>query len=150
EVHRHRTSICGKFKRSIQSFTMRQCCGSFSTGSLGKLKNAILPDYLPEYLWDYFLDHLCAPFMLLTLLACATGNGSAFAQSTASGVSQQASQPNSKTPGNEITSVQVSSGGYLGVYLGDVVNAERAKELGLKETRGAVVGRVEDGSPAAT
>jgi S1-C subfamily serine protease len=36
---------------------------------------------------------------------------------------------------------------YLGVYLGDV-NPERAKELGLKENRGAVVGRVEEGSPA--
>ncbi|HKX28114.1 MAG TPA: PDZ domain-containing protein [Blastocatellia bacterium] len=37
---------------------------------------------------------------------------------------------------------------YLGVYLGDV-NEDRAKQLNLKEVRGAVVGKVEEGSPAA-
>ncbi|MGE0128072.1 MAG: PDZ domain-containing protein [Blastocatellales bacterium] len=103
---------------------------------------------MPDYLLDHFLDHLCAPFIISTLLACAVVHGSAFAQSTASGVSQQASQSDSKTPGSGTASVQVSGGGYLGVYLGDV-NSERAKELGLKEVRGAVVGRVEEGSPAA-
>jgi S1-C subfamily serine protease len=36
----------------------------------------------------------------------------------------------------------------VGVYLGDV-NAERATDLGLKEIRGALVGSVEEGSPAA-
>ncbi|HEX5083433.1 MAG TPA: PDZ domain-containing protein [Blastocatellia bacterium] len=44
--------------------------------------------------------------------------------------------------------VQLSDRGYVGVYLGDV-NVERARDLGLKEIRGAVVGRVEEGSPAA-
>ncbi|HZF38993.1 MAG TPA: PDZ domain-containing protein, partial [Blastocatellia bacterium] len=44
--------------------------------------------------------------------------------------------------------VQVSDRGYVGVYLGDL-NAERARDLGLKEIRGAVVGRVEESSPAA-
>jgi S1-C subfamily serine protease len=39
-------------------------------------------------------------------------------------------------------------GGYLGVYLGDV-NEERAKQLQLTEARGAIVGKVVDGSPAA-
>lgn len=43
---------------------------------------------------------------------------------------------------------QLSDRGYVGVYLGDV-NVERARDLGLKEIRGVVVGRVEDGSPAA-
>lgn|GEM_PF-1512393 len=37
--------------------------------------------------------------------------------------------------------------GYLGVYLGDV-NEERAKQLKLTEARGAVVGKVEENSPA--
>ncbi len=41
-----------------------------------------------------------------------------------------------------------SAGGFLGVYLGDI-NEERAKELKLSEARGAVVGSVEEGSPAA-
>jgi serine protease Do len=43
---------------------------------------------------------------------------------------------------------QQSAGGYLGVYLGDV-NEERARGLNLPETRGAVVGKVEESSPAA-
>jgi len=114
---------------------MRQCCEGFYTGSFEKSKYAI------------FLDHFCAPFTLLALLACATAYGSAFAQTTAGSVSQQSSQSDSKVPGN-ISSLQVSGGGYLGVYLGDIT-AERAKELSLKETRGAVVGRVEEDSPAA-
>ncbi|MBL8187538.1 MAG: PDZ domain-containing protein [Acidobacteria bacterium] len=41
-----------------------------------------------------------------------------------------------------------SSGGSLGVYLGDI-NEERAKELRLTEARGALVGTVEESSPAA-
>ncbi len=40
------------------------------------------------------------------------------------------------------------SSGYLGVYLGDV-NEERAKQLQLAEVRGAIVGKVVEGSPAA-
>jgi S1-C subfamily serine protease len=47
------------------------------------------------------------------------------------------------------TLVQFNTGGYLGVYLADVKNDERAKELKLSETRGAVVGRVVEGSPAS-
>jgi C-terminal processing protease CtpA/Prc len=39
-------------------------------------------------------------------------------------------------------------GGYLGVYLGDV-NEVRAKQLQLAEARGAIVGKVVEGSPAA-
>ncbi|MCI0662126.1 MAG: PDZ domain-containing protein [Acidobacteria bacterium] len=41
-----------------------------------------------------------------------------------------------------------SAGGYLGVYLGNV-NEERARGLNLPETGGAVVGKVEEDSPAA-
>lgn len=41
-----------------------------------------------------------------------------------------------------------SGGGSLGVYLGDI-NEERAKELRLTEARGALVGTVEENSPAA-
>ncbi|MGH9854152.1 MAG: PDZ domain-containing protein [Blastocatellia bacterium] len=97
----------------------------------------------------HLLNHLRAPFIISTLLVCAAVHGSAVAQSTTGGVPQQASQPDSKTPGSDVAPIQFSGVGYLGVYLGDVNNAERAKELGLKEIRGAVVGRVEEGSPAA-
>lgn len=47
------------------------------------------------------------------------------------------------------TSIQAGNGGYLGAYLADVKSEERAKELKLAEVRGAIVGRVLDGSPAA-
>ena len=59
--------------------------------------------------------------------------------------SSQATQ-NLNATGN--VSTRKSAGGYLGVYLGDI-NEERAKELKLTEARGAVVGNVEEGSPAA-
>jgi S1-C subfamily serine protease len=39
-------------------------------------------------------------------------------------------------------------GGYLGVFIGDI-NEERAKQLRLSEVRGAIVGKVVEGSPAA-
>lgn len=93
------------------------------------------------------LGDLSAPILILMLPALVAISGNALAQSSASNVSQPASQTNSKTPGTEISVVQRSGGGYLGVYLGDV-NEDRAKELGLKEIRGAVVGRAEEGSPA--
>jgi C-terminal processing protease CtpA/Prc len=54
----------------------------------------------------------------------------------------------SPRPETELSLVQTSGGGYLGVFLGDV-NEERAKELKLTEVRGAVVGQVVEGSPAA-
>ena|SRR5215510_5323385 len=115
---------------------MRQCCGCFSTSYYEKLKHAILV-HLSAY-------HR-APFTLL-LLACAAACGSAFAQQGS--VSQQTSQSDSKTPVSGIPPAQVSSGAYLGVYLGDLT-AERASELKLKEIRGAFIGSVEDNSPAA-
>jgi S1-C subfamily serine protease len=83
----------------------------------------------------------------LALLGCAAACGSAFAQSAPS-VSQQNSQSNPITPGGEFMPAQLSYRGYAGVYLG-VLNDERARDLGLKEARGAVVGKVEEGSPAA-
>jgi predicted metalloprotease with PDZ domain len=102
---------------------------------------------MSSYFLNRFLDYLRAPFTLLALLACAAACGSAFAQS-APGASQQTSQSNSTTPDGEFTAAQFSVRGYVGAYLGDL-NAERARDLGLKEIRGAVVGRVEEGSPAA-
>jgi type II secretory pathway component PulC len=123
---------------------MRQCCVGFSTKSVERRKYAILS----YSLFDQFLDHLCAPFTLLMLLACGTLHGSAFAQTGAGSVSlAPQSNTNSKTPGNDIPPVQVGGGSFLGVYLGDVT-PDRALELGVKEIRGAVVGRVEAGSPA--
>jgi predicted metalloprotease with PDZ domain len=95
-----------------------------------------------------FLDYLRAPFSLPALLACAAACGSAFAQS-ASVAPQPTPQSNSTTQNAELMPVQLSDRGYVGVYLGDL-NVERAKDLGLKEIRGAVVGRVEEGSPAAS
>ena len=103
---------------------------------------------MSSYFLNRFIDYIRAPFTLLALLACAAACGSAFAQS-APGASQQTSQSNSTTPNGEFAPVQPGDRGYVGVYLGDL-NAERARDLGLKEIRGAVVGRVEEGSPAAT
>jgi predicted metalloprotease with PDZ domain len=94
-----------------------------------------------------FLGYHRAPFTLLALLACAAACGSAFAQS-ATGVSQQTSQSNPATPNGEFTPVHPGDRGFVGVYLGDL-NADRARDLGLKEIRGAVVGMVEESSPAA-
>ena len=73
---------------------------------------------------------IISPSLLLPLLITVTGG--IFAQS----VAQQQSVD------------QQNAGGYLGVYLGDV-NEERARGLNLSETRGAVVGKVEEDSPAA-
>lgn len=82
---------------------------------------------------------VCTPSLLFLWLAIlSTG---ALAQTTTS----QSPQPELKSAGAEM---RASGGGYLGVYLGDV-NEERAKELKLSEVRGAVVGKVEEASPAA-
>jgi S1-C subfamily serine protease len=87
--------------------------------------------------------------IISTLLALLALSGAGATQSITSGVRQPASQSDLKTPGTESSIVQSGGGGgYLGVYLGDV-NEDRAKELSLKEIRGAVVGRIEDDSPAA-
>src|SRR5262245_3648890 len=109
--------------------------------------NARSGNSMSSHFLNRFLDFHRAPFTLLALLACAAACGSAFAQS-ASGDSQQTSQSNPATPNGEFMPVQPSDRGYVGAYLGDL-NAERARDLGLKETRGAVVGRVEESSPAA-
>lgn len=56
----------------------------------------------------------------------------------------------SEKPGvalNRGTYQQSSGVGYIGVFLGDI-SEERARELQLNEVRGAVVGKVEDDSPA--
>lgn len=94
------------------------------------------------------LNDLSAPIIILLLSAFAAVPRNVSAQSVASSVSQPASQSDLKTPQAEPSIVQSGGGGYLGVYLGDV-NEDRAKELNLKEIRGVVVGRVEEGSPAA-
>jgi phage shock protein E len=49
---------------------------------------------------------------------------------------------------DSLIQIERGSGGYLGVYLGDI-NEERARQLRLTEVRGAVVGYVDEGSPAA-
>src|SRR5215510_7445635 len=109
--------------------------------------NARSGNSMSSHFLNRFLDFHRAPFTLLALLACAAASGSAFAQS-ASGDTQQTSQSNPTTPNSEFMPVQPSDRGYVGAYLGDL-NAERARDLGLKEIRGAVVGRVEESSPAA-
>ncbi|MEO6726800.1 MAG: PDZ domain-containing protein [Blastocatellia bacterium] len=81
---------------------------------------------------------------LLLVIGIAVVPISALAQISASN-SSQATQ-SSNTSGS--ASTRKSAGGSLGVYLGDI-NEERAKELKLTEARGAVVGNVEEGSPAA-
>ena len=58
------------------------------------------------------------------------------------------SQATQNSNPSDVTSTRRGAGGALGVYLGDI-NEERAKELKLTEARGAVVGNVEEGSPAA-
>jgi predicted metalloprotease with PDZ domain len=104
-------------------------------------------DRISDCLLNRFTDYLHAPF-LLALLACAAACGGAFAQSAPRDFSQQTSQSDSTAQDAEFKSVQLSARGYVGAYLGDV-NADRARELGLKEIRGALVGIVEEGSPAA-
>jgi S1-C subfamily serine protease len=75
---------------------------------------------------------------------------SAQAQPRAASIPRQVSQQGqlglNRTPAIESGSIRQGSGGYLGVYLGDV-NDERVRELNLLESRGAVVGKVEGGSP---
>ena len=69
---------------------------------------------------------------------CAAACGAA---QSASSASQQTSQSNPATPNGEFAPVHLGDRGYVGVYLGDL-NADRARDLGLKEIRGRVVGRV--------
>lgn len=113
----------------------------FFRGFFDKLKRAFS-------LHAISLNDLTAPIIILMLSAFAAVPRNVSAQSVASSVSPPASQSDLKTPQAEISVVQSGGGGYLGVYLGDV-NEDRAKELNLKEIRGVVVGRVEEGSPAA-
>lgn len=68
----------------------------------------------------------------------------ALAQEGAPGSSQNTQSSNSFSG----SPVRKNGDGFLGVYLGDI-NEDRAKELKLVEVRGAVVGKVEEGSPAA-
>ncbi len=83
--------------------------------------------------------------VMLSVTGIAVVPINTLAQISVSNSSQQATQ-SSNTSGN--ASTRKSAGGSLGVYLGDI-NEERAKELKLTEARGAVVGNVEEGSPAA-
>lgn len=81
--------------------------------------------------------------MFLLLIAAVSIN--ALSQSSATSIPHVTQD--SKTPGFTIARNR-SGGGFLGVYLGDI-NEERARELKLSEARGAVIGKVEDDSPAA-
>lgn len=64
-------------------------------------------------------------------------------------------QANANTPnGSQANQISKTFSGFsgegsLGVYVGDV-NEERARELKLAEVRGALIGKVEEASPAAT
>lgn len=88
--------------------------------------------------------------MILLLLATTTFSAKAQAQPTAASVTQtnQKSETSGIAASQKDSFGQKGSGGMLGVYVGDI-NEERAKELRLTEARGAVVGKVEEGSPAA-
>lgn len=57
-------------------------------------------------------------------------------------------QSNQKSETSSVGASPKSSGGMLGVYLGDI-SEERAKDLKLSEARGVLVGNVEENSPAA-
>jgi S1-C subfamily serine protease len=79
--------------------------------------------------------------LLVGLLAIAINNASA---QTANNRSQPPATPSATAP----ATARSGSGGYLGVYLGDI-NEERARELKLPAVRGVIVGKVEEESPAA-
>lgn len=81
------------------------------------------------------------PLVGLMLIACASSLAQATSAPRPHPAPSTTEPPNAAPPRN-------SSGGYLGVYLGDV-NEERARELNLPEARGAVVGKIEEESPAA-
>lgn len=87
---------------------------------------------------------------VLLLLAITALSVKAQVQSTASSVTQsnQKSETSGIAASQKDSLGQKGSGGMLGVYLGDISEA-RANELNLAEARGALVGKVEEGSPAA-
>lgn len=82
--------------------------------------------------------------MVLLLFAVTTFSVEALAQSSVASVTQS----NQKNETSSMAASQKGSGGLLGGYLGDISEA-RATELKLAEARGAVIGKVEEGSPAA-
>ncbi len=88
---------------------------------------------------------------IIAFLILAVSPVKTFAQPKAIGVPQRISQLSFTTKASkiELSLAQRKGGGYLGVYLGDI-NEERAKQLKISDVRGAVVGKVEEGSPAAT
>lgn len=69
-------------------------------------------------------------------------------EAPAQSVAASVIQSNQKSDTSSIATPTKGSGGMLGVYVGDI-NEARAKELKLAEARGAVIGKVEEGSPAA-
>jgi serine protease Do len=89
---------------------------------------------------------------IVFFLFVALAAGAAQAQSAAEG---QKDKEKSKARGESHTPeawtfsmpMSVGEGSYLGVYL-EEVSPERAKELGLREERGALVMKVVEGSPA--
>lgn len=91
---------------------------------------------------SYSLFRAAQSAFLLMMVVIVPGD--MLAQSNTSGNSQVIQ--GSKTSSG--LSVRKSGEGSLGVYVGDI-NEERAKELKLAEARGAIIGKVEDSSPAA-
>lgn len=86
---------------------------------------------------------------LVFFLFVALAAGAAQAQSAEGQKDKEKSKGESPAPGAWTFSMPMSvgEGSYLGVYL-EEVSPERAKELGLREERGALVMKVVAGSPA--
>jgi predicted metalloprotease with PDZ domain len=88
---------------------------------------------------------------LILILFVALAAGIAGAQTAEGQKDKEKAKGKAETPAPEAWALTMpmgfNEGSYLGVYL-EEVTPERAKELGLKEERGALVMKVVEGSPA--
>jgi predicted metalloprotease with PDZ domain len=88
---------------------------------------------------------------LILILFIALVAGTAGAQTAEGQKDKEKARDKAETPAPEAWAFSMpmgfNEGSYLGVYL-EEVTPERAKELGLKEERGALVMKVVEGSPA--
>ncbi len=89
------------------------------------------------------------PLVLILLVALAAG--AVEAQTAEGQKDKEKAKGRAETPAPDAWAFSMpmsfGEGSYLGVYL-EEVTSERAKELGLKEERGALVMKVVEGSPA--
>lgn len=133
---------------------IRRAIGCVNRTGIGHAKIVIIFSNMHRWLFKLFdqtvgamplfMNVITGRLLVMLLMAFAVVPVNVAAQSSASSTSQ--AFQSSKTPG--ALSSHRSGEGFLGVYLGDI-NEERARELKLNEVRGAVVGKVEDASPAA-